>query len=250
MALFKYAPWDQYYKITGTYDWHMNQSPFKPDPGVDYGLPFRTPIYTVFDEQWVQETTVTTAKDSLGIRKIVVIDERVNGVSTGRVFQVWHCDEVVYKVGTIIKGRQLVAYSGHSGAASNHGHCVLKLNGKKVDPTSYIEESFNMNTAQEAAYKTQAAADKENIRILTKELTEKNDNYVTTLKSLQEVSVDRDFIKGELDVANQKIEALNAELIRVKSESVPKVVVKPAVLIPSQTSSSILDIIYSLIRRK
>lgn len=119
----------------------MEESPFAPDPAVDYGLPIGVSLYSVFNEQEVEYAEVFVG-DALGARKIVRLKESIRGGLTGRVVEFWHIDKIL--VHGVVKGRKKVARSGKSGTKAPHVHLVMIENGKRIDPTFYILQAFGM----------------------------------------------------------------------------------------------------------
>lgn len=97
--------------------------------GVDIAAPIGTAVYSPIDG------TATINTHSTGGKQVVVTNDRT-GLRVGFA----HLSaQLVRNNQRVIKGQQ-VALSGNTGASTGpHLHYTYAINGKKVDPTPFIE---------------------------------------------------------------------------------------------------------------
>lgn len=105
--------------------------------GVDLAAPSGTPIYAVFGGR------VAYADTFGGYGKLVVLIHP-NGVTSHYA----HCQSLNVEVGDVVKRGDLVGKVGHSGAVTGpHLHFEVRIDGKPIDPTSYLEEYFQLTNS-------------------------------------------------------------------------------------------------------
>ena len=96
--------------------------------GIDIGAPKGTPILAVADG------TVTYAGWSSGYGNLIKIDHG-NGVVT----YYGHCSRLYMSEGSTVKAGDKIAAVGSTGnSTGNHLHFEIRLNGKQVNPQTYV----------------------------------------------------------------------------------------------------------------
>lgn len=102
-----------------------------PHAGLDIAVPIGTPVFSPMDGTVrVAKTNAVTGRTGLGI-----LVDHANGISTYQ----GHLSRLIAQAGQQVKAGQQIALSGNTGRSSGpHVHSEVWINGKPVDPFSYI----------------------------------------------------------------------------------------------------------------
>lgn len=102
-----------------------------PHAGLDIAVPIGTPVFSPMDG------TVRAARTNAvpGRSGIGILVDHANGISTYQ----GHLSRLIAQVGQQVKAGQQIALSGNTGRSTGpHVHSEVWINGKPVDPWSYI----------------------------------------------------------------------------------------------------------------
>ncbi|WP_461634954.1 aggregation-promoting factor C-terminal-like domain-containing protein [Glutamicibacter soli] len=102
-----------------------------PHAGLDIAVPIGTPVFSPMDGTVrVAKTNAVNGRTGLGI-----LIDHANGISTYQ----GHLSRLIAQAGQQVKAGQQIALSGNTGRSSGpHVHSEVWINGKPVDPFSYI----------------------------------------------------------------------------------------------------------------
>lgn len=102
-----------------------------PHAGLDIAVPIGTPVFSPMDGTVrVAKTNAVNGRTGLGI-----LVDHANGISTYQ----GHLSRLIAQAGQQVKAGQQIALSGNTGRSSGpHVHSEVWINGKPVDPWSYI----------------------------------------------------------------------------------------------------------------
>ena len=128
-------PFSQIYKITATFQDHLDRDPPSTAPGIDFAAPLHTPIIAPFagkvrSSRWY----------SLGGRGLWI----QNPDDTVRVYYA-HLQCLCTLLGETVEPAQIVGYTGTTGHSTGpHLHLSVKIDGEYVDPMPLLNTEVNM----------------------------------------------------------------------------------------------------------
>lgn len=129
-CILKVSDIGHYPKMTSPYGMRMHPTlhVWKMHTGIDYGVPMRTPIYSM------AEGEVIISKYLPGYGYTVVINHG-SGVSTLYA----HNSSLLVSVGQRVKMGQMISRAGSTGNSTGpHLHFEVRINGKHINPAPYV----------------------------------------------------------------------------------------------------------------
>ncbi|HHY79163.1 MAG TPA: peptidoglycan DD-metalloendopeptidase family protein, partial [Thermoanaerobacter sp.] len=125
------APFDGTYPVTSPFGMRTNPQTgagTEFHPGIDFGLPFDTPVKAAADG-------VVVLAGSYGGYGTAVVIEHTGGIST--IYG--HLSEAKVEKGQVVKGGDVIGLSGNTGRSTGpHLHFEVRKNGEPVDPAGYL----------------------------------------------------------------------------------------------------------------
>ncbi len=124
-------PFHKVYRITSTYQDHLDRDPPSTAPGLDLAAPMHTPILAPFAGH-----VHSLGHGGAGGRQVTVYD----GSPPIYIVHYAHLDKFAALEDTPLQPGQVIGYTGNTGNSTGpHLHLDLRINGKYIDPQPYLD---------------------------------------------------------------------------------------------------------------